>query len=218
MMIARRNLLVGSTAFWVSPGRANAALPVPAANSLSFAVFREDTRIGTHALSFALTGDTLVVKIAIDLSVGLGPITLYRYTHRGTETWSGDTFISLETTTNDNGKPYKVSVQRQSDGLAVQATGMTGYTAPPNALPATHWNRRMLDGPIVNSQSGKLMSPQIAKIGLEQVRIANGTTIPATHYALSGDVTLDTWYDDTPSWVSLAFKGDDGSAIRYARL
>ena len=32
---------------------------------------------------------------------------------------------------------------------------------------------------------------------------------------LSGDVELETWYDVTPMWIGLRFKGSDGSYIHY---
>jgi hypothetical protein len=90
--------------------------------------------------------------------------------------------------------------------------------APEDALPATHWNRQMLDGPIINTQYGDLMRPSIAALGEEEIPSANGPEIRANHFALTGDVILDTWYDSTPSWAGISFKAKGGRSILYERL
>ena len=102
---------------------------------------------------------------------------------------------------------------REGGPLIVEATGGPRYIAPANATPATHWNRAMLDGPFINTQDGKLLRPSIASLG--STTALPGCATPATGFALRGDFNLHTWYDASPRWVGLVFKGRDGTDITY---
>jgi hypothetical protein len=217
MLIGRRDLIVGGTMLAALPGRVSAAaLPVPAGNHLGFDVTRKGSKLGTHVLSFEPAGDALTIRIAVDLIYKLGFITVYRYTHRATERWEGGQVVVVQTTTDDNGEKNQVTARREAAGLVVQGTKAPRYVAPANALPATHWNRAQLDGPWINTQDGRLMHPKVAPGGTAAIPTANGGTIRANRFALSGDVQMDTFYDAHPTWAGLAFtKG--GAEIRYER-
>lgn len=215
-MMDRRHFVIAGGAFILAPSHGLAALPVPPGGTLSFRVLRKGSSIGTHALTFSPTTGGLVVKIAVDLVVKLGPVPLYRYTHRATETWRGDVVVSIDAETDDNGKRLRVSGERKGEGLAIQSTTSGSYQAPANALPATHWNRRMLDGPFINTQTGELTRATVTPRGQERIETASGP-VTARRYALSGPVSLETWYDDGPAWVGLRFTADDGTPITYRR-
>jgi len=217
-MISRRSLILGAGAF-LCTGRAIAEpYVIPAGNSLAFRVLRNDSEIGTHALEFEGDTENLTVRVTVGLAVGLGPITLFRYTHHATEIWRDGRVFSLEAETDDDGKLCKVHGVRTDDGFVVEGTKASRYVAPEDALPATHWNRRMLDGPMINTQYGDLMRPTVTPMGAELVPEASGGEIRAEHFALTGDAMLDTWYDEKSSWAALTFKASDKSEIRYARL
>ena len=215
-MIDRRELLVGGAMLAAMPAGLRASLPVPG-DRLGFDIMRKGSKLGTHLLSFERSGDALTVRVAVDLVFKLGFITLYRYSHHATERWQGDQVVALQTVTSDNGTPNQVTGRRDASGLVIEGTKAPRYVAPANALPATHWNRRELDGPWINTQDGRLMHPRIAPVGSDMIPTASGQQIRATHYALTGDVLLDMWYDAKPSWAGLSFKAKDGSTIRYER-
>jgi len=215
-MIERRGVLLGGAMLAGMPAILRAAVPVPG-DRLGFDIMRKGTKLGTHELSFERSGDALTVHVVADLVVKIGFITLYRYSHHATERWIGDQLVALQTNTSDNGTPNQVTGRRDASGLVVEGTKAPRYTAPANALLATHWNRRELDGPLINAQDGRLMHPKIAAVGNDMIPTATGTQIRASHYALTGDVQLDMWYDAKPSWAGLGMKAMDGSMIRYER-
>lgn len=211
-MIGRRALLAG-----LLPATAWAALPVPADNRLVFDVLRKGSRIGQHALTFSQAANTLTVEVAVDLSIGLGPISFFRYRHRAVEIWDADQVDSVQARTNDDGTPDWANAERAAPGLVVRGSSAPRYVAPPKSLPGTHWNKAMLAAPFINTQNGKLMSPKITLVGTENVDVA-GRMVPAQHYTMRGDANLDTFYDDGPSWVGLWFTAKDGSVVTYRRV
>ena len=224
MILGRRKLLAGGAALIC--GRAfpvladpPSLLSTPPGKTLGFAVVREKSKIGEHVLTFEDAGNgNLTVRVAVELRVGIGPIALFRYKHSAAEVWQNGQLAALDTTTNDDGTPNKVSGRSTPTGFMVEGTRAPLYTAPPEALPATHWNRKQLDGPWINTQDGRLLHPVITPKGSSAIPTASGAMIAANHFSTSGDAILETWYDDSPNWAGLSFKAGDGSDIVYERM
>lgn len=193
---------------------AQASLPIPSTRRLGFRVIRNDTPIGHHVLTFEEQGSRLLVRIDVSLAVGFGPVTLYRYRHRATETLDGAKTVAFEAQTNDDGAVSTVTMRAQGDALLVEGGRAGRYLAPAGALPATHWNKRMLEGPFINTQTGELLRPTVTRMGNEPLPWAPQRR--GDRYVLSGAVDLETWYDATPGWAGLRFRGRDGSVIHYA--
>lgn len=209
-MTGRRILLAGLTAL---PNAHAAALPVPATRRLAFRVMRNGGSIGQHVVTFGGEESRLTVQVAVDLAVGLGPITFYRYRHRATERWEDGRVVAFQAETNDDGTVSTIAMRPDGDALAVESSQAGRYRAPRGALPATHWNRRMLDGPFINTQTGAVMRPAVRRAGPEPLPWQPQRQ--GERSVLSGDVDLETWYDATPVWLGLRFRGTDGSSIHY---
>lgn len=217
MRLSRRGLIWAGGA-WLFSGTHSIAAALPPDGKLAFDVMRKGSRIGTHALTFEGDPENLSVQVAVELSVGIGPITLFRYRHSALERWREGKVVSVEAQTDNDGTPLRVSAIRGQDGFTVEATKVARYVAPPESLPATHWNRRMLDVPMINTQNGKLMRPTVSPRGVEAIPTATGGAIRAERFELTGDATLDTWYDESARWAGVRFKAGDGSEIRYERI
>lgn len=211
-MIGRRKLLMGACAAAMAD-RAAAALPVPLSSTLGFRVVRNGRPIGNHQLSFENDDGRLIVRVVVDIAVLFGPITLYRYRHRARERWENGRVVAFQAETNDDGTNSTVAMRREGDRLLVESSQAGTYLAPAGALPATHWNRSMLQGPFINTQTGEVMRPDIRSAGVEPLPWAPQRR--GERLVLSGDVALETWYDPTPAWVGLRFLGSDGSTVQY---
>jgi hypothetical protein len=217
-VLGRRGLIGGTLALaaaGATPTRAAAPISgVPPSGRLLFHAFRNDSQIGTHQLTFHAAGNTLTVNIDVEFKVGLGPITLFRYSMRTTEHWQDGKLVAASSQANNDGKPESMSAKLQGNALAVQGSKSGHYTAPPGAILATHWNRAELKGPMINPENGELMTFTIADKGTGPIQAA-GQTIQATHYALTGPHVIDLWYSEQSIWSALKAVATDNSMIEY---
>lgn len=211
-MIGRRALLAASLSVV-------AADNVPNSNRLAFRVLRKGSDIGSHVLDFSRSGDAVEVRIEVRMAVTFGPITLFRYRHSGVERNEGGRFVSLETQTDNDGEALQVSARRDGDAVVVEATNLPRQMLPAGSRPLTHWNRADMTAPLFNPQDGKVMRLTVAPRGQSSVLLANGTTVRATQYSLTGEATIDDWYaDDGDTWTALRAVAKDGSIIDYRRV
>ncbi|HUZ64935.1 MAG TPA: DUF6134 family protein [Acetobacteraceae bacterium] len=204
-------------------GAAAAAVSLPDAQALptnrplAFRIMRFGTRIGTHTVDFKQDGTTTHVIVSARILVRIAYIPVFRYVMHLEETWRAATFDRFHSATNDDGKPCRAQGDRKGSGLIVQGSGLIPYVAPADALPTTYWNKRMLDGPMINGQTGRMLHPVVSRMGMVDLPSA-GTPIPARHYRLSGDLKLDLYYDRQDIWAGLGFDAMDGSRVTYERL
>jgi len=204
----RRSLLAAATSACLAPA-------MPTGNQRAFRIVRNGSAIGTHVLTFERVDNGVDIRIAVDIAVSFGPITLFRYTLRGLEQWRNGAVIHVDATTNDDGTPEHMRADRDADGLWVEGSKTPRYLAPAEAMPATHWDISELKNPWINPQDGRLLHPVVQLVGDDALSMPNGATRPATHYALSGDAKLDLWYDTACQWSALRFLAKDGSLVRY---
>jgi hypothetical protein len=221
-MLNRRTVLAGAALLacpgLVSPRLARAALPVPPGNALSFRIMRKGDRIGTHSLTFSQSGETLTISVKVEIVVKIGPIPVFRYNHDNQEVWTGTALQGFDSKTNDDGKAAFGRMQRSAAGFQVEGSRGGLYTAPPNTLVATHWNKAELEAPMVNPQNGELLKLTTVPKGEELVALASGAKVKASRFALEGDQPLELWYDEAGTWTALLFKGQDGTPIAYEKL
>jgi hypothetical protein len=227
----RRSFLL-ATGATLAAGTAGA---FPYGERLGFVAHRNGQRIGTHVLTFRQEGDRHIVSTEIDFAVRLLGIVAYRYRHRAQEIWLGDQFQAIATETDDNGEKYALKVRREGANLiaqrrepqsffktsggeeALQQQHWTREVHPANLLPSTHWNiAQTRQHALLNTQTGKITRVAVRELGRETVRTATAAP-PATHFAYTGDITMDQWFDDQGRWVKATFKAaTDGSTIEYS--
>ncbi len=208
--LTRRAALLGMAAL---PARA----AVPPSGTLAFLALRNGSPLGTHRLDFRRDGASLTVAIAVDYVVRIGPIPVFRYALRATETWQGDTLLAIQAETNDDGTRAHMRATREAGRLAVDGSKSGRYVAPPGAIAATHWNRREVEAPMINPQDGELLTFAVARGGMEPVALASGATVQATRLALTGPSALDLWYEPDGTWAGLRAVARDGSVVTYRR-
>jgi hypothetical protein len=192
--------------------QARAAEPSSVTGVIAFDVLRNGRPMGTHRLDFHRAGDRLIVNIAIDLEVRL-VVSIYRYVHRSREVWVDGRLVEIDTTTDDDGRVYRVAGRVGSDGFNVESTAGR-FVAPVELMPTSYWHERMIKGrPLFDTQEGKVIATEI--VGpIEDVLNVEGKSIPVRVYDVSGDLKLHLWYGTDGRWLKLRFTAR-GSEIDY---
>ena len=211
----RRRTLLAAGLCLGAPSRL-LAQAVPARRPVGFEVWRAGQKIGVHTVGFQGGDQDFTVAIEAEMVVRLGPLPIH-YKHQATETWRGGEFASLESQTQSSIWRDHVSAVRSADGVAI-TTKHGVAQAPVGAHPLTHWNSAALQGPVFNPQTGVLTHERVSRSPDETVRLADGRSLAATRYAMTGDVELSDWYDGKDVWAALRGKLPDGSYIDYRRL
>jgi hypothetical protein len=207
-MIGRRALLAAPL---LAAGPAAAAPTIPPGSRLAFRVMRRDSEIGSHVLDFSREGERTTVRIAVDMAVGIGPLTLYRYRLRVTEIWEGDQFSSLQSEANDDGTAQRVTARRDGDGVRI-ASIQGEVRMPPEALPLTHWNMAVTRVPVFNPQTGLKMDLTVSPRGSSP---PPGGQAAMRHFAFAGEAALEDWYDGAGTWSGLRAVAKDSSIVTY---
>jgi hypothetical protein len=217
-LIDRRHFIAATGAVALArPARA-AGLAVPPGNAIGFQVLRNGSPIGEHHLRFTQNGDDLTVDIDIALTVTLAGLTLYRYSLTGNTKYTGGVFTGLDTVVNDNGKHLEVHAHKVAAGYEVVGVNHNDpsksyprYTAPPNTLPLTYWDRNMLNGTILNIETAHSYPVTVTPAGWFKMPTAEGGAITAQRFDVTGKLNLSVWYDQHNQWTSLEFhiKGDE---------
>jgi len=171
----------------------------------NFRVLLDDQPIGQHrfSLSDAANGDRTLISDA-EFAVKIIGITAYRYRHQAIEQWQGDCLRALASTTDNDGKPSRVSADR--DGALGDGCLMS----------FAYWNPALLT-------QTRLFNPQTGHIDTVQVRAAgNGTltvrgaAVAATRYRIvSAAPPIDVWYAANGDWIGLDSIVAGGRKLSY---
>ncbi|OYV36028.1 MAG: hypothetical protein B7Z81_07860 [Acidocella sp. 20-61-6] len=189
-----------------------AALPVPPGDAIAFKVFRNGVAVGEHSMRFTRDGDTLRGETEFAFTVRIAGIVAYRYRLTATETWTGGAFERLESTVNNDGTHSEVHAHKVADGYAVTdvnhndpAKRYPAYTAPPKTLPLTYWNKAMLDGTVLNIATAHSYPVFVHSPGWNRLPTANGGSVVAQRFDVTGKLRLSVWYDQAGQWSGLEF-------------
>lgn len=196
------------------PWAALAGMPA-SVESYDFQVLRNGTPIGHHRVTVHSEGQRSEVAVDIELRVkAAGFLTLYRYLHQSREIWEGDRLVSLQSTTDNDGRQEYLQAQATADGLRVDGSRYSGML-PADTMPTSYWRRDFVQrATIMDSQNGRPLNLNILPQQYELASAARDE-VPAQRYDLSGNVELKLWYDRDGRWVKTAFTARDGSRIEY---
>ncbi|WP_409525823.1 DUF6134 family protein [Nitrincola sp. MINF-07-Sa-05] len=179
-----------------------------------FDVYRRDTSIGSHSLTFTQEDGLLRVDVEMALQIRYLALFSYRYLYQATEWWQDDQLIRLEVSVDDNGTSQMISARREGDQLLVESD--EGSRSLESGLITTnHWNRAILDQTqVLNTLTGQISEIQVEMLGNDQVPFGD-EVVDAMRYRLGGElIDTDTWYDADGRWMGMEFSATDKSRIR----
>jgi hypothetical protein len=208
MVLNRRQVMIGAGGLLAAgavPRLAMASLTTGGEN-LDFAVFRNGSEIGHHRLDIRQDGERTVVDVDILLEVGIGPLVLYRYTHRNTEIWENGTFQSFDSVTDDDGTAYAVRARRDGTLTTVERDHDEDYTFDdPSILPTTYWNDKLVSSSqLLDTQKGRLMEVAVETGDWQTIQTETGS-VEARRFDISGDLNVSVWYDRDGRWTKMNF-------------
>jgi hypothetical protein len=141
-------------------------------------------------------------------------IPLYRFSYDAEELWDEQGLKQLTASVDDDGESLYLK-GRRSGASFEWSTNNGQYTHPLPVFPTNHWNNAVLNQSyVLNTLTGKLNKVDILNKGQEILSLPSAT-LPATRYSYSGELELDSWYDDQDRWIAMRFKAKDGSYIEY---
>ena len=185
-----------------------------APDPLDFTVLRNGDPVGSHSLRFNQDGESLRVTIDTNVVVKMAMIPVYRFEHHGVEVWTAGKLAALNSKTNDDGVHHDLSVKSNGGGMEVAGDGKARHDQT-EELPASLWNQRTVQQKtLLNTLDGNAMTIHVTDLGEDGV-MAAGRRVHAHHFAMSGDLARDLWYDDEGTLVQVKFKAKDGSDILY---
>ncbi|MEM7651448.1 MAG: DUF6134 family protein [Pseudomonadota bacterium] len=194
----------------------NAQAVIPDSKEIVFQILRNGSDFGEHRVAFDKQGDKTNVQIDINMKYALGPVALFRYEHSNEEQWKGDTILSMDSQTYDDGDDYNVNAS-WGNALTVQVNGESFETSP-QFYSTSYWNPVTLEADkLLNTQKGQVEDIEVTYVGREDFT-TGVETLQADRYQIESKVPIEVWYDaKTRQWVGLAFNVR-GSEIEYKRL
>jgi hypothetical protein len=202
---------------------------VPAEKVLNFRVLMSNQDIGAMTVRFDMQGDDLIVDSKVDLTVKVAFITAYTYFLETREVWRDGRLMSMETSTNDNGKKTLVTAS-QTLGDMMRIDGPPGVILiPGDSFPTSYWNRGLVKArTAVNNQLGEAVALDTTDLGPETLTIRGAPVATQRYHLLGREITesgvilkdpyLDIylWYDAQDIFAGLAFRYR-GFEFRYLR-
>jgi hypothetical protein len=195
---------------------ATAASAEAAERRFDFEVLRNGRPIGSHVVAIERGERETVIRIAVDMAVGIGPIALYRYRHRSTEVWRDGRLTRLDADTDDDGKLIALRVWADAGRLLID--GAEGrQEAPADTLPSSYWHpglrtaTRWIDthtATVVPIEVTPEPSIRLISAGQEVEAIPHRTSSPG--------IEVIPFYTPEGEWVGLTFTYR-GSRFDYVR-
>jgi hypothetical protein len=195
-----------------------ALLPIAASGAdreWRFKVFLDNKEIGVHSFALEDRGAERRIEIAADFEYKLLFLTLFEYTHRNTEVWSGDCLQAIEAKTVTNGESSEFTATLTNNYF--RQTAADSYAElPPCVMSFAYWNPSFLDQDrLLDPQTGQLLDVAVSQPKPDQL-LVKGAPVSAQHYRLEGDgLGISLWYSEDDEWLGLEADAVGGRTLRY---
>lgn len=199
---------------------ASSTLPVaaPPPSNYHFEVFLDGKAIGEHSFEFEPVEQGYRLESRASYQVKVLLIPFYEYSHVSNELWRQGCLHQISSTTDDNGKDYRVNGEEDGSTFIVSVNRETSALGESCVRTFAYWNPLLLDeSALLNSQTGELDPVTFAEAG--QTPLPWNSREQATTYELAtpkGDITL--WYTDQGRWLGLQSRLKGGRTLLYQPL
>lgn len=190
------------------------------ARTLDFDVYLDDRRIGAQRFALSPTAEGLRIETSARFEVKLLRITAFAYEHRNVEQWRSGCLQSIESVTDSNGTPWRVSGRQLEQGFDLE--GSSGDQLLAGCVGTfSYWDKQQLIGRqrLLNSQTGEYVAVSLQRLANAYLQVG-GRELRVERYALRGkglDLTMSYALDDG-EWVALDSRLEGGRTLRYRKV
>ena len=194
-------LAIGGLCMWPLANSMQAAeSEIVAQETREFKILVDGKNAGKFSLKLTTYSDGTETMKA-DSEVTLNYVIIkYRMTTKGSEIWKDGQLQRMANEADFNGDKYVVQALATEDALEYRVNGKKGK-ASADIWVSSYWREpeskkvgRSLR--LFDADKGHEMKAKLNKVGTEKLHIGQ-QRVPATHYALRGDVHVDLWYDES---------------------
>jgi hypothetical protein len=169
-----------------------------------FVNYIDGKKAGTYKMTIT-TDDKGTVTMMGEADIALKFLLRnYTYWYRGTEVWNDGRLTTFDSKSNDDGKQYTVKAVAGREGQRVTVNGRERVTRG-DVWVTTYWrlpDAKFRGQPValLDADTGRDLNGTLQYVGSSQLTIA-GQPLTCAHYRVTGDVTVDFWYDDSERLV-----------------
>ena len=182
------------------------AVAETADSTFTYSILKEGEPIGKETYQFTRDGDQIGVQLTVDSSVHILFLD-FRYHHRRTESWSGERLDALIADTDDDGTKHHLEARSDGQGGLTLSSDGKKQPIPAGAFPLSMWRRSLLGHTTlfaVESDDG-FFDVAFKDLGADPL-IIGGKRVACEHFAMTGDVDRDLWYDTDVMLAKVTFR------------
>lgn len=169
----------------------------------AFTAFLDGKPIGEHRFTVVTEGATRRVTSDARFAVKFLGFEAFHYRHHAEEQWAGDCLAGLRSTTDDDGKPARVTLAKAGD--ANEITTATGSQSVSGCLMTyAYWNPAMrTQARLLNPQTGKVDAVKVERVFTAKIPVGGQDVVADDWRITGGEAPIDVWVDEHGDWVGL---------------
>ena len=182
-----------------------------------FSVMIDRSKAGDYQMEINLHEDgSVAVATQANIRVTYWGVPVYSYLYVGMEKWKDGKLKRLESSTNDDGKRFKIHTVTDSTALRISVNGEERAVQPDVWL-TTYWrlpdaklrNQRLV---LLDADTGQQLTATLSYVGNDQITVC-GQPQTCAHYRLIGDKQADLWFDAQERLVRQEYVEDKHNVV-----
>ena len=211
--------LISSTPFAARSAAADAGFSfTPPAGRFIYTITRDGDPIGTQKFDFVSdAANQLTVITDVDIDVRMLGLSFYKFTQHIEERWQDGALQSILSQTVDDGEQRQIDLVRKGDLLSGKYNNKKRSVVA-GLIPSTLWHPDSVkQTTVLDTVRARQHQVTVTDKGQVSLTLPSGQ-VDARHYAFTGELNREVWYDTRGIIVQAEMIAKDGSIIRQQLL